>query len=400
MAISQRALDTEVPSFLSGAPDQRPSTASLAVSTEATRILWLDALKVCSILGVIGIHVTADSAGFPYAAHPAAERLAPALARALATSFSYPILLVLSFFLLAPKAADPATPYTDVVGARMRRLIPPFLIWSAFYLVFRNLKAYAFGYHDYYLEELLLPGSWLKYLLIGGAQYHLHFLPTLIMLTLLYPVYKLALRWPAFGLALFATLFAWPALDAYVYTVLSPSHEMLPIVLSMTKVLGFTGYGLLGFSLYAIWDRGPSRVAVAFLAFLAFGAAIASGVALFHEAHETAEAGRWLDRDLLTHFAHYVAPASVVVVAFTFTHRLKWSAVWARLSALSFGVYLFHPVILDSLEIAQREWEAPAGVTVSFNFVAVTLISFLVVALASRVAFLRTAFGLSSETTR
>ena len=63
---------------------------------------------------------------------------------------------------------------------------------------------------------------------------------------------------------------------------------------------------------------------------------------------------------------------------------------------MTFGVYLFHPIVLDLLEIAERDWTFAPAITVAFNFVTVTTLSFLVVSLVSRVVVLRPFIGYDS----
>lgn len=361
------------------------------------RALWLDVLKVCSILGVIGIHVTADSAGMPYSSFPEAERVTPMMGRAVASLFNYPIFFVVSFFLLAGSTQDGSRSYGDHLLARLRRLVPPFLMWSAIYLVFRNVKAIAFGYQTQYLQEVSTPMSWVNYLLVGSAQYHLHFLPTLIILTLVYPAYGIARRWPIFGLALLAFIALWPQLDAAVYSTLGHRPELLPVALSLTKAVGCSGYGFMAFALYRFSELGRASTRLSIpLGLLVVGAIMAGAasiVILFEASRATASAGEWLARDFKEHLAFYLGPACVTIVFLLLRGRPS-TPIWTRLSALSFGVYLFHPIVLDLLEIAERDSMLRPAMTVAFNFVAVTLLSFLIVMLASRVAFLRGLFGL------
>jgi surface polysaccharide O-acyltransferase-like enzyme len=393
-------------------PERLESTKLTAISApgpilegarSADRVVWLDALKVCSILGVIGIHVTADSAGLPYSAFAPEDRVAPALGRAVATYFNYPLFFIASFFLLAGSSQHEHG-YAAVTKARLRRLVPPYLAWSAFYLVFRNVKAISFGYQDYYWQELATPISWLKYGLIGGAQYHLHFLPTLIALTLLYPLYKLASRWPILGLALVGSLLLWPSIDSFVYVQLGERPNLIPIALSGTKLIGFSGYGFLGFALYAI-HRGmrerngssaPSWMEWS-IGVLAVFIAAAAGFVLYEDAMSTARAGQWLARDFTGHLAYYLAPTSIVL-GFIAVRSVRLGSLWTRLGSHAFGVYLFHPVVLDLLEITEMSWNLSPALTASFNFAAVTILSFLVVMSASSVPGLRILFGHSGVT--
>jgi surface polysaccharide O-acyltransferase-like enzyme len=388
-------------------PRRLESTKSTAIAApeslldgtrSADRVVWLDTLKVCAILGVIGIHVTADSAGLPYSSFAPEDRLGPALGRAVATYFNYPVFFITSLFLLAGSSRYEHG-YAAVTKARLKRLVPPYLAWSVFYLAFRNVKAISFGYQDYYWQELTTPISWLQYGLIGGAQYHLHFLPTLMALTLLYPLYKSASRWPILGLALVGSLFLWPSMDSFVYAQLGQRPDLIPIALSGTKLIAFSGYGFLGFALYAIHrdmrERdGSSGISWLrwLLGVLAVFIATAAGFVLYGDAVSTARAGQWLARDFTGHLAYYLAPISIVL-GFIAARNVHLGSLWTRLGSHAFGVYLFHPVVLDLLEITEMGWNLSPSLTASFNFGAVTILSFLVVMSASGVPGLRILFG-------
>jgi len=103
-----------------------------------------------------------------------------------------------------------------------------------------------------------------------------------------------------------------------------------------------------------------------------------------------------MPRGLPGHLAHYLAPACVAVL-FLLLGRSCSSRLWTHLSSLSFGVYLFHPIVLDLLEIAERDWDLSPGPTVAFNFLVVTALSYLVVMAAARAPVLRSLFGISGS---
>ena len=396
MTSSKLEMSSALPAAIDAGSGDMSDGARLQSVAPSGREIWLDALKVCSVLGVIGIHVTADSAGLPYASSSVEDRLAPALGRSLATIFNYPIFFVASFFLLAGSVRSGSADYLGIVGVRIRRLIPPFLVWSLIYLAFRNVKAIAFGYETYYWQELATPLSWVKYLLIGSAQYHLHFLPTLVLLTLFYPAFNVAKRWPQCALLLPVLLVLWPQLDSFVYEALADRPELLPLALSLTKALGSAGFAFVGFAFYTLHERENSRVAFIALTVGASTTLLASAFILVAEADATARSGEWLARDLPTHLAHYLAPGCVASLFLVLAKRFS-SLVWTRLSSLSLGVYLFHPIVLDLLEIVERGWAVKPGPTVVFNFVVVTILSFLVVMSVARVAVLKKLFGVSGS---
>jgi hypothetical protein len=214
-----------------------------------------------------------------------------------------------------------------------------------------------------------------------------------LALTLLYPLFRVADRWPICGALVVLTLVLWPSGDALVYAALH-SSPALPFALTATKVVGFTGYGFVAFSLYGAYQRGIPRVFFWLTtAALAVSASVA-GILVLEHGMAIAREGTWLERDLATHMAHYLLPVAVVF-AFLSARRVEWPSVVSRSGSLAFGVYLCHPIVLDALEIAERGWSLSPVATVAFNFAAVSLISFLAVALASRNSFLRPVFGVA-----
>lgn len=360
------------------------------------RLRWVDAAKGIGILGVIAIHVTADSAGLPYAAYPYADRLPAAMLRAVATALNYPLFLVASFFLLGLGLSTREDRYSEVIGSRLRRLVPPFLLWSLAYLLIRNLKAFFFNYHEAYVAELLNASSWLRYAILGEAQYHLHFLALLVSLTLMYPAFRPALRHPALGLLLFATVAVWPQFDAWIYGNVA-DLTMRPYLLRLSKLLAYTGYGLLGFGMAGVWRSGFGiRARLALLCAAVVGAS--SLTLLVLQAREVATAGEWLNPNFITHLARCLLPAAVFV-AMAASAGVPWPQWLTQLGALSFAMYLIHPAVLDVIEIAERGVRLSPLLTIALNFVIVTLTSLLLVSAARRTRAGRWALALPPKGT-
>jgi surface polysaccharide O-acyltransferase-like enzyme len=369
-----------------------PATAQ---DSQKRKLMWIDALKGLGILGVIGIHVTADPAGLPYAAFAPPERIAPAVLRAFATGLNYPIFLIASLFLLAHTLESRAPNYPTLIRDRLRRLMLPFLAWTAIYVLFRFIKAAAFGYTEAYRQELAHGESWLEYLLLGSAQYHLHFLPLLMGLVLFFPLFRPARRNPAWALLLLPLLLLWPLADGLAYQHVA-SPEWRNFALRVTKTAAYLGYGLFAFALYGMWR--DERLA-AWRRPLLGGAvllAVATLAVLVHAAFDVAAAGQWLPNTLTMHMARYLAPPSLFVLLLL-SSSLRWPQWLLKLGGLSFGIYLFHPVILDLLEILERGTGMPPIWTVTLNFVTVVVLSVAVAVLCTRQPSLRWMFGLNSE---
>jgi peptidoglycan/LPS O-acetylase OafA/YrhL len=358
----------------------RPDESS-ASPGRSERLAWLDALRGLAILGVIGIHVTADSAGLPFAAAEPDGRLVPMVARAVFTALNYPVFLLASFFALAHVLERRRRTYREIVGDRARRLLVPLAVWTLLFVVVRHLKAHAFGYQDAYRAELSSGASWLSYFVLGSAQYHLHFLPLLFGLTLCYPLYRFATWRPWLGGCVLATLALWPLLDRAAYEHVA-SPEIREYVLRATKTFAYLGYGLYAFALHALHQRGIAagvRRGILLASTVVGSAAVAI---LVGHGIETALEGRWLPLGFAVHMARYVLPAVVFTLALA---AEGVSPRWLRhLGGLSMGVYLFHPVVLDALEVLQRGYELSPATTTALNFAVVSIVSGVTVSVAQR----------------
>jgi len=360
------------------------------------RLAWVDALKGAAILGVIGIHVTADPAGLPFPAHPPAERVPALVGRAIFTGLNYQVFIIASFYLLARWLERRGQSYRQVLHDRVARILPPLVFWSLAFLAIRHAKALSFGYHEAYRRELASAASWLSYALLGSAQYHLHFLSLLLCLAFLYPLFRPAAKRPVLGLLLVVTLALWPLLDTLVHEQVS-SPEFRQYALRATKILAYTGYGLFGFALWALAGRGLGNGARRGL--LAVGVLTAAGsvAVLLGHALDEAAAGRWLEAGFTAHMARYLLPAAVFLIFFLVGDRIRWPAPLARLGALSLAIYVVHPAVLDLLEILQRGGRLAPGTTVAVNFVLVTFLSLLLVKALGALPGLRWTLGLEEE---
>jgi len=377
-------------------PKTREQSASTPlVHNQNNNLHWLDALNGIGILGVIAIHVTADPAGLPFVGFSPDQRVAPAVLRALVSGLNYPIFIIASFFLLAHTLDMKTKSYAEVLRARARRLLPPFLIWSVAFLVLRFAKAYAFGYEEGYRREIASPDSWLGYLLLGNAQYHLHLLPLLFCMTLVYPLFLAARRNPRLALLLPVTLVVWPFIDTFVYQHIA-APEWRQYVLRVTKILAYVGYGWMGFALYELQRSGIKQAQQRTLLVVALLVAGASLAVLLRDAYQVAAVGHWLERNLVSHMALYLAPAAFFMLFMLATH-IRWPVVFARLGFYSFGIYLIHPAVLEGLEILQRGRIITPAQTVAFNLVAVTLLTLALVAVINTRPALRWVLGLNRQ---
>ena len=111
------------------------------------------------------------------------------------TRFSVPLFVALSGFALAQKYASRPPHYWEFFTRRSFKLIPPYLLWSAVYI----------------LAALIVP-AWATFsggtplwevILFGKAQYHLYFVPMLFQAYLIFPfLFAFSRKFPQIALIL------------------------------------------------------------------------------------------------------------------------------------------------------------------------------------------------------
>jgi surface polysaccharide O-acyltransferase-like enzyme len=314
------------------------------------RLVWFDANRVCAAMGVVLIHSTTDFSGGVFPKAEPMERLVPVALRSIAEFSGSEMFFFFSLFLMAMRVDRRMPAYKPAIAEQARRLLVPFAVWTVFYAFFRLLKADAFHYLPYVLEQLGDWKVWLGYFLLGKSQYHMHFLPTLFALFMFYPVMRLAMRYPILGLALFATLGAMNHVQTYIWS-LQLDPDLRDYLLRATKILGYVGYGLAAFALYGLWrdgiPRGESKLirrGAFYFAAMAYAATLPFyGYALFN--------GQWGVRQGWDFYGHFLMPLFMFALFMGGQYR-DWSPVWSKLARYTFGVYLVHPMVIDIYDVA------------------------------------------------
>ncbi|WP_395541764.1 acyltransferase [Neotabrizicola sp. sgz301269] len=321
----------------------------MSVSVKS-RMTWFDANRVCAAMGVVLIHSTADFSGGAFPDASVQDRIVPVIGRAISEFSGSEMFFLFSLFLLAFKLDRRRPEYGQTLADQARRLLVPFAFWTLFYAVFRLVKAQEFHYADAILAQLGQPQSWIGYVLLGDAQYHLHFLPTLFLLVLFYPVMRLAQRYPLFGFLLPVCLTVMQATQGWIWSL--PVSELTrDLMLRGAKVMGYVGYGFAAFAIYGLWKdgipRGESRLLRRGALFLAATACLAT-LPHFWAALQT---GSWGGREGAQFWGHFLMPLAIFAI-FLGTQHATWSPRWSQLARYTFGVYLMHPMVIDLFDVA------------------------------------------------
>lgn len=337
------------------------------------RMVWFDANRVCAAAGVVLIHSTTDFSGRPFPDASTAERAIPVLLRSIGEFSGSEMFFLFSLFLLAQRIDRHRPGFREQTLSQAQRLLVPFAFWTLFYGLFRLIKADVLGYAPQYLAELSELKTWVAFFLLGKAQYHLHFLPTLFAISLFYPVMRLAMRYPVLGVLLFATLGAMNHAQGFLYSL-----DIAPLardyLVRLTKIYGYVGYGLAAFALYSLWKEGLPRgearlirrgalylVLLAYLATLPF-----FGTALL--------TGAFPVRTGWDYFGHFLMPL-LIFCMFMGSQYASWSPRWSMAARYTFGVYLLHPAVIDLFDITLIQ----TGLSTSLSPAALVLSRFLTV---------------------
>jgi len=314
-------------------------------------MIWLDCLRLCAGLSMLGLHCTADPTGQPWVDYPPAERVAPLLLRAVLYSARTELFLIISVFLLMLALDRRPRSYRTVIAQQADRLLLPFLFWTLFYAAYNCIKAAEFGYLPQYLSQLSDPTSWLRFLVLGQVKYHMHFLPTLFALILMFPLFKAAQRYPLLGLSIIACLLARHALDSQLYANYW-GHNALPFLIRLIKILTYAGYGMFAGAAWGlIQGLAPSQRHRLFAPIL--GLAVLFFTFKLLATWQTIQTGSWPYDNMPGYWADYLMPVLLFALGASCA-ELNWSSSLAKMAQYAFGLYLCHPIFIDISEIILR----------------------------------------------
>jgi surface polysaccharide O-acyltransferase-like enzyme len=360
--------------------------------TTASRFTWLDTLRLLAGICIVAVHSTSDPSGEPFPAYPVDERIAPILFRSIVYCARTELFLIISLFLLMMALDRRPRSYGAVVREQSRRLLVPFAFWVVFYAFYRLIKAYHFGYGPAIVAELQSPEHWLGYFLLGNVQYHMHFLPTLFGMVLLYPAYLLAIRRPELGFVVLICLWAKLSVDQWLYGALGGS-PYLEYLVRLNKILTYGGYGMLAASFYGILKRDfDAAVGRQMFAVVLLTAVVLFLVKLVH-AYQIITTGTWAYTFTPGFWADYLMPPLLFLGIMSLRHG-TWPMLFSRLAPYSFGIYLMHPIVMDQVEILITPWSLRPWQMVSLKFPLALGGTLVLVMLVARLPFLSWVIGL------
>lgn len=143
---------------------------TVAQTNEKKHSISIDILRILAILAVIMIHTTSQTLqGFQFNI----QKIPWTLFLDQVTRFAVPLFFFISGFVLELSYRGSFT-YSRYIKRRASRILVPYIFWSFVYsiIIFKNPLSWSF----------------LITLILGNAEYHLYFIPTLIIFYILFPL--------------------------------------------------------------------------------------------------------------------------------------------------------------------------------------------------------------------
>jgi len=358
----------------------------------STRMNWLDIARLSAAFSIIGIHTTTDPQGKAFADFEMTERIFPVLMRTTSELASTEFFILLSLFLLAFKLDRRPMPYLATIKQQVRRLLVPFVFWTVFYAFFVLIKANAFGYLDPMLEKLVSSKTWVDYFLLGKSQYHMHFIPTIFLIFLFHPIFKLALKTPILGLLVIPFLIFNINMSTWIWGNIT-DKTTLEYSVRAIKVLSYIGYGFVAYSILGLWQKKLDEELSKQLFF--FGLVVISLLFIIKLTHaaQSIEAGSYIPKVGIIYYAHGLLPICLMLI-FLGSQYFNWPEKVNNWSKYTFGTYLIHPAVIDVIDVLIKNNDLAPYQLVIFKYSATLSIVLLISVVISKIPLFAWTIGL------
>ncbi|OGX90428.1 acyltransferase family protein [Hymenobacter coccineus] len=316
-----------------------PAVPSQPKKIPVHRNSFLDLIKVAAAIGVISAHVQSDT--------PAAESLSHFFSP-VRVPFLY--ITALAFFIsnIHKKGiAGSDVSLQDTLKKIGKRILVPFLVWSAVYVLLITLKSVATGVANPHVFDLG------KVLLYGDSAEHLYFLPQLLVMELVgLGIYLMADKDKQNkGLMVLAV--------AATYLVWGYAHKYY----GMTPLPSLIAYTVMAFYLGSKIKKQQTHWGYAALGTVLLVLAVSASFVTYPE--------------IFTQYFLALPIGGFGLLLMTLNiPRLELPKWLINLSSVSYGVYLGHVMILEGLEFVIAKTHFPIHYDLATKVV-VTLVVFL-----------------------
>ncbi|MBR5041527.1 MAG: acyltransferase family protein [Clostridiales bacterium] len=343
-----------------------------------SRIEYIDALRTLACFAVVLLHVSAfNTANVPFKSH---EWNVFMVFEAL-TNWAVPVFVMISGAMMLSKEYS----YKDILK-KAGKLAFVFFIWSFLYLI----------------SDILIHGSsafvkdfiWLQVFLQG--HYHMWYLIMLFGLYLIVPFMKPIAKdkklLKAFLILAFIFGFFWPSVRDLMMIGKFKKILSVPFFgaiyralinitddLHLQMVLGFVGYFASGYAIHQIPEMNKKKAVICSLLMFVFGTVI-----VFCGLKASNSEGMAYTYLKYYQFGVFLQAAGLFML-FKHVGTCGLVSLIAKLSPMSLGIYLMHPMIL---EILNKRDVSTLSFTSEFSVPVLTIVVFAVCAIITKLLFM------------
>jgi surface polysaccharide O-acyltransferase-like enzyme len=303
------------------------------IAGTSKKLLFADSLRAFSVLAVILYHSTGayfyDRSNYLY-------WLVADVVRS-GTSVCVPLFFMLSGMLILDPAKAGESPAT-FLRKRLSKIFIPFVFWSAVYFILNNTRTGT----DFTIVQIFYR------IIQGPVHYHMWFMYVLIGLYLSTPLFRLITKSASNEIYIYLL-----ALWLFSEGVLPTLKVFLNIKIDLRAVVmtGYAGYFLAG---YYLRDKFLSKKQITVAIFL-------YAVATLFTAYMTDHFHLSENKDIANYFLRFTTPTVIVMsfCIFLVVKSLNYENIEQMMptvikviqfiSSASFGTYLAHALVLDSL---------------------------------------------------
>ncbi|OAS88190.1 MULTISPECIES: acyltransferase [Metabacillus] len=303
------------------------------------RVIYLDILRIISIIAVIFIHVSMES-WMNFSMNSSSWQISNVFNSI--SRFAVPVLIMVSgvLFLNPRKAID----FKSIFNKYIFRIATAFIFWSALYALFNGILLYK----DINISMLKFSA---KRFIIG--EYHMWFLYTIVGMYIITPFLKKIVE--------NRKLTEHFIILSFIFGILIPTLQEFPILnktvfisdkLNLFFFFGYSFYFVLGYYLFSYHLSKPIKNILYILGILSFIVTLLSTNLLVHyNKIKYLSTDYGYEINLMPHIA-----LISVVIFLTFKDKLnlekstKHNFIF-KLSTLSFGAYLIHVLFIKILSL-------------------------------------------------
>jgi fucose 4-O-acetylase-like acetyltransferase len=329
---------------------QPVETSPIAPSIRPQRLPGADLLRLASLLSIVLFHIVLRDAQVAARTGPPPEIFDALLC--ISSVFDNRSIAILSLFLLIKRHAD--TPRPIVIAERARRLLLPYLAWSLIYPLLDLAVAGIAGQPGPVLARIGHGSFWLSGLLLATSTGHLHFLPTLFVLTVICTVFRPRLPLGAVAALLAATSALRAAIEFLVLSGGDAGSTPALGALSVARLVEYLPLGMLAAAIAASPPLRPQARAVLGLAVvILLGCSIGVEPAFFAGLGQSASLLCWAIAQAMLG-ALIVALAAYAVLTITAGDTARMARVAAGtpwFARYALGLFLIHPFVSSLLDV-------------------------------------------------